>query len=344
MGNEQFNGMLAPLPEGRSRWKLFISSFGAQSVVVVLLCYVGLLAPPAVLSPEQYRMTALVAPPIEDFTTPPPKELMVKPVAPSLVTPKLELPRTEVMRVPPPPQRERPVPAPEMRAMAVAAAPTVTIQPKATPVVHTGGFGAEPTVRAGLHPPQQVQTGGFGDPNGSRAEGVARPKLPQMRTGSFDLPPGPGYGNGTGGAQGVRGAVANAGFGAAAAAPASQPRTSGTVQAGGFGDARAVAPAPRPSVAPIKAAVVTPVEIISKPKPIYTDEARRLKIEGEVLLQARFRANGELEVLGITRGLGHGLDEAAMRAAQQIRFRPAKQDGVPVDSIASLHVLFQLAF
>jgi len=43
------------------------------------------------------------------------------------------------------------------------------------------------------------------------------------------------------------------------------------------------------------------------------------------------------------RGLGHGLDEAAAKAAEQIRFRPAQQNGQPVDFPAVLHILFQLA-
>jgi len=44
------------------------------------------------------------------------------------------------------------------------------------------------------------------------------------------------------------------------------------------------------------------------------------------------------------RGLGHGLDESALRAAQQIKFKPAQRDGRPVDSSATVHILFQLAY
>jgi len=46
----------------------------------------------------------------------------------------------------------------------------------------------------------------------------------------------------------------------------------------------------------------------------------------------------------IVRGLGHGLDEAAVRAAQQIRFKPARRDGQPVDFPAVVHIVFQLAY
>src|SRR5438876_8138563 len=63
----------------------------------------------------------------------------------------------------------------------------------------------------------------------------------------------------------------------------------------------------------------TPVEILFKPKPDYTDKARAAKVEGEVLLRVLFNAMGEVRVLDIVRGLGYGLDENAVRAAQQIK-------------------------
>jgi len=45
----------------------------------------------------------------------------------------------------------------------------------------------------------------------------------------------------------------------------------------------------------------------------------------------------------LMRGLGHGLDEAAVRAAEQIQFKPALKDGHPADFEAVLHIMFQLA-
>jgi TonB family protein len=86
-----------------------------------------------------------------------------------------------------------------------------------------------------------------------------------------------------------------------------------------------------------------PAEIISKPNPTYTDEARKLRIEGEVLLEVVFESSGNLHISRVVHGLGHGLDEAAVRAAQKIRFKPAQRDGQPTDSTAVLHVIFQIA-
>jgi TonB family protein len=88
----------------------------------------------------------------------------------------------------------------------------------------------------------------------------------------------------------------------------------------------------------------TPVEITYKPNPVYTDEARQLKLQGEVLLEMMFGANGQLHVNRVVRGLGHGLDEAAIAAASKMRFKPALRNGSAVDSTAIVHVVFQLAY
>ena len=56
-----------------------------------------------------------------------------------------------------------------------------------------------------------------------------------------------------------------------------------------------------------------------------------------------FGASGEIHILRVVRGLGHGLDENAAIAAKAIRFLPAKRDGHTVDSTAMVHIIFQLA-
>jgi TonB family protein len=96
----------------------------------------------------------------------------------------------------------------------------------------------------------------------------------------------------------------------------------------------------RPAEAATRA---VPAEILSKPTPIYTQEARSLRIEGEVLLEVVLEASGSLRVVRIVRGLGHGLDDNAVKAAEQIRFKPAMRDGQPADSTVVLHIIFQMA-
>ena len=88
----------------------------------------------------------------------------------------------------------------------------------------------------------------------------------------------------------------------------------------------------------------TAIEILVKPKPVYTEEARQLRIEGEVILEVTFTAEGEVRVLRVARGLGHGLDEAAIAAARAIKYRPAQRDGKAVDSTGTIRIQFELAY
>lgn len=113
----------------------------------------------------------------------------------------------------------------------------------------------------------------------------------------------------------------------------------------GFDDATLIA-AIEPHRAGVASAlqVTRSVEILSKPRPAYTEDARRQRIEGEILLKILFAASGEVRVLSTVRGLGHGLDESAIAAAEAIRFRPAERAGIAVDSTAIVHIVFQLAY
>jgi TonB family protein len=210
--------------------------------------------------------------------------------------------------------------------------------------VFSTGSSATPTI---VKAPDKVQTGGFGDPNGVPAkENTGKSAVNIAQMGSFDMPTGPGSGNGTGGANGVRGVVASSGFGNGVATGDNSGRVSasrGTVRQAGFGSADVPAPPTVHSRPAEAAAKIVPAEILSKPLPIYTEEARNLKIEGEVLLEVVLGSSGRLQVVRVVRGLGHGLDDAAVKAAEQIRFKPAMRDGQPADSTAVLHIIFQLA-
>src|SRR4029077_9800580 len=172
------------------------------------------------------------------------------------------------------------------------------------------GSSATPTLNA---PVQKVQTGGFGDPNGLKGEGKPGAHLVAAPAGSFDMPQGPGYGNGTGGAKGMKGTVASAGFGNGVAIGGngggrSNGRGNG-VRTGRLGQQELSHGTGRSQLAD-SGPPTNSVEITFKPNPTYTDEARALKLEGEVLLEVMFGANGQLHVNRVVRGLGHGLDEA----------------------------------
>ena len=134
--------------------------------------------------------------------------------------------------------------------------------------------------------------------------------------------------------------VRAAGF-AARAATVSPDAGRNTVRAAGFD--RDVAPRGLMTIAAPRAVVIdTPVEVTFKPAADYTDEARALRIEGEVVLEVEFGASSEVSVVRVVRGLGHGLDESASRAVSRIRFRAALSGGAPVDVRALVHIEFRL--
>ncbi|MFZ0760137.1 MAG: energy transducer TonB, partial [Candidatus Sulfotelmatobacter sp.] len=280
---------------------------------------------------------------------PVPEPIKVKPLlrakllppAPVFEHPRLIVPR-EVRRAPVP----EPVEAPKV-VMNQFAPPQIKMtaggaRPRLLHVGDFGGSSAVPTVNAAV---EKVQTGGFGDPNGLKGTGKQDAKLYAAQTGSFDMPVGAGQGNGSGGAKGIRGTVASADFGSGIATGGKgDGRSSGAgIATGGFGSEQVVHGGPKIAQADSGPAT-TPVEITFKPQPVYTDEARSLKLEGEVLLQVTFNANGTLHVDRVVRGLGHGLDEAAIAAADKMRFKPALRMGQPIDSTAIVHVLFQMAY
>jgi TonB family protein len=216
--------------------------------------------------------------------------------------------------------------------------------PKPAKPIHMDNFGstgssATPTLAN--RNANTVQTGGFGDPNGVPASNNGTGKVAIAKLGSFDLPEGAGQGNGTGGGKGAKGTVVSSGFGNGTAVQGGGGRSNGRVVQSAFAAPQPADPTTTRKPATDESAL-TPFTILSKPKPTYTDEGRKRHIEGEVQLDVVFLANGQIKVLGVTHGLGYGLDEAAIQAAQKIQFVPAKRGGQPVDYQAKLRILFQL--
>ena len=84
------------------------------------------------------------------------------------------------------------------------------------------------------------------------------------------------------------------------------------------------------------------VQILTKPRPDYTEEARKNKITGSVIVEAVFRADGKVSGPRVVRGLGYGLDEKAIEAVMRIQFRPAERSGRPVDLRQKISVTFSL--
>ena len=199
--------------------------------------------------------------------------------------------------------------------------------------VQMGGFesatpGAMPSERA-----RQSVAAGFGDAGTVPTPGARR-----------GVATGAGFGDaGTAPIAGARrGVTTGGGFGDAGVSSGTGSAQR-SIRAGGFGDAVSAAPSSGGTRQMATAQPVTAAQILEKPRPVYSEEARRLQIEGEVQIEVQFRASGEVYIVRVVRGLGHGLDENAAQAARTIRFLPAKRDGLPVDSTATVHIIFQLA-
>ena len=325
------------LPRGQRRWSSFGASLGLESLALAIVVAIPMLVPQKLEVVRHYWVIPLEAPHIEDFKPQPPRLLPVKQLVPK------EIPKPEI--------EEPALPKPKVYMPAITAPVTKVVTPsrlqaqdmppvtKPLPEAPLSiASSAIPTLKK---PREEVQTGGFGDPNGVPDNGKTNrnPNITQL--GGYDMPAGGGAGNGTGGTKGEKGVVASTGFGSGVAvgAPGSNH---GSVKQGVFADEQGVA---APRVRQTTATARTrPVEILFKPKPQYTDDARSRKIEGEVLLQVVFLASGEMSVERVVQGLGYGLDASAESAARQIRFKPAQQDGQPVDSTAIVHITFQLAY
>jgi len=361
VGSKPVSARFSLLPETKPRMSALGTSVIIQICLVAFLVTIPLLFPQQMIPHTMYMVTSIAGPPLDIPEPPKPK-----PPAPPKVA-KVQPPPPPVEKVEPPkpniakffaPKIEAPKPKPRqveaelpkvndtfqpLNVKIDTAQPSRPREPVKTGVMGSGSS-AVPTITKPT-PVDKVQTGGFGDPNG-----VAGPSDPNKRAnvgqfGNPALPPGPGYGNGTGGATGQRGIIASTGFGnGTAIPPTGGTKKGGSVQTAGFSNTNdQVAQTPRKKVD--DAPAVEPVVILAKPKPVYSAEALKLNLEGEVLLEVVFPASGgEVQVNRVVKGLGHGLDEAATRAAQQIKFKPALSNGHAVDFPAVVHIVFQIAY
>jgi TonB family protein len=93
--------------------------------------------------------------------------------------------------------------------------------------------------------------------------------------------------------------------------------------------------------APATAVDVKPIPLNS-PSPRYTEEARKNKIQGTVRVRVLIGADGGVKQVRMVRGLPDGLEEEAIRAAYQLRFRPAMKGGQPVAFWVPVDIEFNL--
>jgi len=291
---------------------------------------------------------------------PEPEPVKIAELQPVEPLPTPERPTSKLTPPEPPPKpvekivRHEPVKQPEAKpkptvhtdVFKTEAAPEPTVVASRRPS-RTGSFGeveAKPNAPARSQDATTVQSvGGFADDASDDSEAPTGQRDTRIvASGNFgdDAMAVPREGKPARGG----GTVARTAFVTETADEPVRPRTAGEVNRGGFEDDEAAA---RPASDRRRTVEVedpdSPVEIVSKPRPVYTDQAKDLRIEGEVVLEVTFVATGQMRVLRVLGSLGHGLDEAAVDAAKNIEFTPARRNGRPVDHTATLRVVFRLA-
>jgi TonB family protein len=335
------------LPEPEKSPASFITSGAINLTVLALVIYVGMTAK-HVIQQHRYEQTELIFP-----TTPPPEPIKVKvPPPPKVEAPKLPEMKLDQPKINMPKIEHKPEPKPiQMEAKAALpvlkqAKPSIILAPQPKAALTAAAPAQVPQAHPSTAPVHFGETFGVTpNPNATRPATVAAIGNPYGgNTGPAVAPRGvvgsAGIGNGTksGSNAGTVGKVASAGIPGGTGTTTSY--AGGKVASAGIPQMQAAVAAPTPVPQVIKS---TNLEVISKPAVQYTNEARQLKVQGDVVLRCTFTAAGQVLVEGIVKGLGHGLDEEARRVAGQIRFHPATRNGQAVDTTTNITITFQLA-
>lgn len=297
-----------------------------------------LTAPIAVIPqepPKPKPVIKLPTPPVVKVV--PPKPLIHPPVVEVSEPPKVQPPVFKAdpvpVNTPAPPKAVNPPPAPRPVAIQIAQAASVAnnnanpspirLGSMTNPIHDTSGPAVSPinlgragapgmnAGNTGLGPASKINLSGSGSPNGTNMAG--HDNSAHVIKGLNNGVPG-----GTGPLTG---------------------RPAGAIQIASNTQPPAII---RPTAQAPVAAKSAP-KVLFKPRPVYTDDAKQNHVEGTVYVRIHVTSSGSVQVVGVSSGLGHGLDQSAVQAAQQMRFQPALQDGKPVDWDGVVNINFQIA-
>ena len=343
------------LPEDKRGFKSLLLSALVNIVTAVIVLIVSmsavhvvrqnnLVANAIIFQPATPKPVVPPPPRIRSYA-PPPKNMASKifmpPPKPVRSPPKIRhinLPTPVLPNLPPvPPKRVAPPPKPKV-GLFKSASPTRVANNRSHPSIHTGGFGDPRGVHPNPNTNRQTKLVAFGNPED--APGTAKSGAGRARAGSVQ-----GVAFGSGVTKGVRGGrdpgtIASAGFNNGAVGGSAPRHSPGKIASAAFGNnmfGKAGNHQPHP-----QQANSTPIIVLWKPLPTYTAQALQRHVQGNVTLRVRFTASGHVQVLNVVRGLGYGLDHRAVIAAEQIRFKPATQDGRPVDAVRIIRITFQM--
>lgn len=334
----------------QSRGSLF-SSIAINVVIAIIVIIIGAAVKKTIMPPE--KVITLVEPvPLKPIPTPKvitrplPKPPVIKEQPPKIKVPEVKVPEPKIpvarmvhpapVVVPAPPKRIQPPPAPRVVNLGRAQpASVVNNSPHPSPVaLGRPDNPIAPSNRPAVSPINLGQRGMAGMPASNSGAGPAS-KTVNLGSGSAGSQNMNGRDNGSHAVRGVHLGVAGS----------NGPMNSrGREVAGPVNLGQAAPSAARESSTPTYARSGSAPKVLYKPRPQYTAEAIKEHIEGTVSVRLRVSASGAVQVLGVTRDLGYGLGESAVRAIQGTRFSPATDaSGRPIDWEGVVNVAFQLA-
>jgi TonB family protein len=336
----------------QSRGSLF-SSIAINVVVAIVIIIIGAAVKNTITPPQKVvTLTEPIPlkkpepiPPPKFIPRPLPKPPVVQPEPPKIKVPEAKLPEPKIPTVrmvhpapvvtPAPPKRIEPPPAPKVVNLGRAqAASVVNNSPHPSPVaLGRPDNPIAPSNQPAVSAVNLGQRGLAGMPASNSGAGPAA-KSVNLGSGSPGSQNMNGRDNAANGVRGVHLGVANS----------TGPMNSTSRVAGPVNLGQAAAPPARESAGPTSAHLGSAPKVLFKPRPQYTPEAVKLHIEGTVSVRLRVSSSGAVQVLGVTRDLGHGLGESAVHAVEGTRFSPATDaSGRPVDWEGVVNVAFQLA-
>jgi protein TonB len=337
----------------QSKASLF-TSIAINVVIAIVIIIIGAVVRQTVVPPQ--KVTTLVEPipvkPPPPLPTPKiipkplPKPPVLKVEPPKIKVPEVKLPEPKIptvkmehpvpVVVPAPPKRVQPPPAPRVVNLAQAR-PAAVVNNSPHPTAVALGRPDNPIAPSNRPAVSAINLG---------QRGLAG--MPASNSGTGPAAKAVTLGSGSAGSQNMNGRdnAANAVHGVHLGVDNSTgPMNSHSrAAAGPVNLGQAVAPPVRESSGPSYARAASAPKVLYKPRPQYTAEAIQLHIEGTVSVRLRVSSSGAVQVLGVTRDLGHGLGESAIHAIEGTRFSPATDaSGRPVDWEGVVNVAFQLA-
>lgn len=104
---------------------------------------------------------------------------------------------------------------------------------------------------------------------------------------------------------------------------------------------------PEPELAPAEVlrvgGVIARPRQLHAPRPVYTEAARRVRVQGTVILEVRLDEHGEVGEVSVLRGQPFGLTESAVAAVSRWRYEPARLGGRAVPVLMTVTVRFELS-